>query len=265
MLIDTHCHLDFPELSDDLDYWKTELPRADIQALIIPGVRAADWQRMQRFGFIPGVHLAYGLHPSFCNEHQFSDLELLETRLSEPGVVAIGEIGLDRYGEQPDIALQWEFLTPQLELAERLKLPVLLHVRKAHEELILWLRRSSFSQGGVVHAFSGSHEQAKRYLEMGFKIGLGGALTYDGAHRLHRLVRQLNPGDYVLETDAPEMWPSFARDQPNTPLNLPRIASSIAQLREEPLETVLQDSTRAAHELFSRLKLRGENRGHKQS
>ena len=286
MLIDTHCHLDFPEFSAEKSRadgavegsetvrptgesgvevatavfatdWPEILRQAGLGAVIVPGVKATQWPAMDQLAGWSGINLAYGLHPCFCHEHRPEDLDALARLLTQrrDDIVAIGEIGLDLYIPNPVLSRQLDFFLPQLDMAKHQALPVILHVRHAHDEMLHHLRSNHFDQGGVVHAFSGSYEQAVRYLDLGFKLGLGGAVTYERAHRLRDVVRRLSPTDFVLETDAPDMPPAFARKASNTPLNLPRIAAEIAHLRGVPVDTLARETTSNALTVFARLTL----------
>jgi TatD DNase family protein len=252
IFIDTHCHLDFPEL--DADDWPERLRDAQIGAVVVPGVTAERWPELKKLSTLEGLYAAYGLHPCFCREHRHEDIGRLEKVLGEGSAIAVGEIGLDLYIPEADLSSQLDYLLPQLELAKKYRLPVILHVRKAHTEMVRALKSLQFDQGGVVHAYSGSYEQAVPYFDLGFKLGVGGAYTFPRARRLQALVKRLPSDSFVLETDAPDMRPAFATDQPNTPLHLPRIAEVIAQLRGDTLHDLARQTTQNAVEIFPALK-----------
>ncbi len=164
--------------------------------------------------------------------------------------VAVGEIGLDYALPAASHKSQMLWFKQQVVLAQKYKLPLVIHCRKAHDQLASTLRKLSFTQGGFIHGFSGSQVQADVYLKLGFVLGLSGALTYDRAKALHKLVAYLPDDAYVLETDSPDMRPSFARHAINTPLNIPRIVEYIAQLKGQTAETIIKNSSQNYHRII---------------
>lgn len=230
MFIDSHCHFDFPVFAEDRQRTVEHLQRLNVHALIVPGVVAEHWSRIDRLvaDFPTLVFAAKGLHPCFA-EHSAADLERLPRELDSPNCIAVGEIGLDYTLPESTWPQQWEYFVTQLEMASTHQLPVVIHCRKAHDQILKALRQMDFSQGGTIHAYSGSEAQAHRYIERGFKLGIGGGATYDRAQRLHRLLRALPLNSFVLETDAPDIPPAFARDRINTPVHLPEIAAQAAE------------------------------------
>jgi TatD DNase family protein len=197
--------------------------------------------------FYPLLKPAYGLHPMFLDQHRPIDLEMLEAYLASPKCLAVGEIGLDYFITRLNREAQAWYFEAQLSLAQNQRLPVILHIRKAYDPVLATLRRLRFKQGGIVHAFAGSEQQAKQFIELGFKLGFGGAMTYPRALKLRRLAATLPLSCLVLETDSPDMLPVFARPCANagvnegasvvgskainSPLNLPAIAQELAGLR----------------------------------
>jgi TatD DNase family protein len=160
--------------------------------------------------------------------------------------VAIGEIGLDFFIENFDQSQQEYFFVEQLKLAQEFDLPVLLHVRHAQDIVLKHLRRIKV-RGGIAHAFNGSRQQADEFIKLGFKLGFGGAMTYPRALRIRELAATLPLDSIVLETDAPDIPPDFLeRGQPNEPQYLPRIAQTLAALRNMPLEDLAAAATRNA-------------------
>ncbi len=256
MLIDTHCHLDFPAF----DGWRAEAlaaaARADVRRIVVPGVTRAEWSRLLQLVEQqpdPRVRLypALGLHPCFMAEYGDGDIDALAQLLERRrDLVAIGEIGLDFFIEPHDAAAQIALLRQQLQLAKRFELPVLLHVRKAHDRVLQLLRQVKLARGGIVHAFSGSEQQARVYAGLGFKLGFGGAISYARARKLRRLVAELPLEWLVLETDAPDMVLEAWRDEPNRPQRVADVAQLIAQLRGEPPERVAAVTTASASALL---------------
>lgn len=242
--IDSHCHLNHSAFADDADLF-ANLQVAGCGAVVVPGTKLSDVDAIvnlqKHYG--PWVHFALGLHPYFMDEHTEQDLDQLALQVKRYSPLAIGEIGLDFVLPSETHALQMQYFEKQVALAQQQNLPLILHCRKAHDQLTSYLKRVGFSNGGIVHGFSGSLQQAKVYSALGFVVGLGGALTYERAKAMHKLVAALQDDAYVLETDSPYMPPAFARDQANTPLNIPQIAQQIAVLRQQPLTQVYAQST----------------------
>lgn len=229
-VIDSHCHLDFTELRPWLQTSLAQARAAGVDTWLVPGVTAATWQSLLEFcQQQPGAYPALGLHPYFIAEHRPQDVVWLAQLLKQQAPLAVGEIGLDKCIEPLHWQWQLQLCEQQLRLAEQAGLPVILHVRKAHQEMQALLKQVGFSHGGIVHAFSGSAEQAEPYLRRGFKLGVGGALTYPRAQRLHRLVKAL-PDAWVLETDAPSMPLMGYQGKPNLPHRILEVLQHIAQL-----------------------------------
>ncbi|ROS06135.1 TatD DNase family protein [Sinobacterium caligoides] len=253
-MIDSHCHLDF----EIFDTYRAELlarmRAAGITGYIIPGVKADTWSRLLEVVEQDSqCALALGLHPAFMEDHRSADLLQLEQSLNHPSVVAIGEIGLNRLHHSEDLSAQKEILNQQLTLAKEQGVPVILHARQSLDELIGIVRKLGFSNGGIVHAFSGSEQQAEQWLKLGFKLGVGGAITHPRAVRLRRVVAKLSTGSIVLETDSPDMRPSFLpKNCENTPLVIPLIASVLASLRGEGWQEVVEQSDKAVLEALPR-------------
>jgi TatD DNase family protein len=248
MLIDSHSHFDDRSFDPDRDAAWQRAREAGVEAQIIPAVTAADWPRVkevcQRY---TGLYPAYGLHPMFCHVHREQDLAALQQWLQVEKPVAVGECGLDYYIENPDKEQQQHIFEAQLELAQEHKLPVIIHARKAVEEVIQTLRRYP-NVRGVLHSYSGSEEQALRLIELGFKMSFGGPVTFPRASRLRKLVSRLPLEAILLETDSPDQPDSSHRNQRNEPAYLPLILQEISSLRQEPPELVAEttsDNTRA--------------------
>ena len=239
MLIDTHCHLDAPQFDQDRDEAARSALQNGVGIIVVPGVERSNFapvcQLAEQY-----AHCAYalGIHPLFVGRAEPEDLHLLEDlirqKLETPKPpVAIGEIGLDFFIEGYDKTRQEYYFTEQLKLARKYDLPVILHVRKSSDDVLKHLRRIKV-RGGIAHAFNGSRQQADRFIEMGFKLGFGGAMTYDRALRIRELARTLPLESIVLETDAPDIAPEWLGHKGrNSPGELPRIAEVLAELRQE--------------------------------
>ena len=227
-----------------------------VMHFVLPGVTRNRWQKLLVCAEqSENTVAAPGLHPCFIQEHQSSFLKELQVLL-ESGreeIVAVGEVGLDYYIKAPARDRQLLFFEEQVKLAQTFSMPLLLHVRKAHDEVLQVLRRLKYNRGGIVHCYSGSLQQSLRYLESGFKIGIGGVITYDNAHRLHKIARSLPLSAFVLETDSPDIPPVGCQDQLNTPENLPEICRIFSRYRDEPEDQVAAQLYRNTLELFPQL------------
>lgn len=254
-LIDTHTHLDFEMFDDDRAQVIARARNAGVERIVVLGVHAANWQRVWQLACDePSAHAALGLHPVFLEEHQDAHVQQLRDWLErlrgEPKLCAVGEIGLDYYIDNPDIERQQRLLEAQLALAADFSLPVLLHVRRAHAPMIATLKRYKLERSGVIHAFSGSWEEAREYLRLGFRLGLGGAGTWPQAQRMHRVLRQLPLEAIVLETDAPDIPPAGHAGERNSPELLPEICRRLADLKGIDAHALAAASYRNSCELF---------------
>lgn len=231
MLIDTHCHLDAEEFDTDRDVVIQAACDAGVRGIVVPAIEVANFDRVAALSAsCPVVRHAYGIHPLFVERARDEDVEVLAERLERGDAVAVGEIGLDHYVRDLDPALQERFFVAQLRLAKKLDLPVILHVRRAVDAVLKQLRRIEVP-GGIAHAFNGSRQQADILIGMGFKLGFGGAATFDGSRRIRALAAELPLAALVLETDAPDIRPAWAQNVPNQPANVSRFAEVIAGLR----------------------------------
>jgi len=234
MLIDTHCHLDFPLFDHDRELILNNCRKQDIGSIIVPGVCSRDWQTLltlcRQYDLL---YPALGLHPCFVQHHTDDDLSRLSqlclNEAPDVSLMAVGEIGLDYYilQKKADASFSKEqqqyFFSEQLNIAEQHQLPVLIHARKSHEDVIRLLKEHP-SLRGIIHAYSGSYEQAKEYIKLGFKLGFGGAFTYPNAMKLRSLVAKLPIDAWVFETDAPDMSPLEHHGERNSPQYLNEIA-----------------------------------------
>tara|TARA_R110002050_G_scaffold9504_1_gene33309 strand:- start:468032 stop:468808 length:777 start_codon:yes stop_codon:yes gene_type:complete len=246
-LIDSHCHLDFHVFDNDRTDILSRCLQLGVSDIVIPSVTADKWHRLLELCNQSSVlHPALGLHPLFMDEHTPEHLVQLERLVASIQPVAIGEAGLDFYLPEHNKQAQIDLLTSQLKIAQQAQLPVLLHVRKAHDQTISLLKMHSV-KGGIVHAFNGSLQQAESYQKLGFVFGIGGVITHAKATRLRTLFSQLPLSSIVLETDAPDMPLADMQemsDYRNTPENIPKILSALAFIRTES-ETELATITTA--------------------
>jgi len=242
MLIDTHCHLDAAEFALDRDAVIARARQAGVAGFVVPAVTAAGFDGLDELvESTPGVAPAFGLHPMYIDLARDGDLDRLEERLRGDGVVAVGEIGLDGHVEHPVFADQLPWFEAQLALARQLDLPVILHVRHAVDAIIHALKRVGGVRG-IAHAFNGSRQQAD------LLIG-----TYPGSRRIRALAAELPIESLVLETDAPDIAPVWARGQRNEPSTVARVADEMAVLRGTSVESVIAATGRNACEVLPRL------------
>ncbi len=249
-LFDTHCHLDVEEFDADREAVLARARDAGVIRQVIPAIDAAGWDHLLAFcRGEEGLYPALGLHPIYSDHHRDEDLARLRLLLVSERPVAIGEIGLDYFIPNPDVEKQQAIFEAQLALAEEFRLPVLLHVRKAHDQVLQTLRRFKLV-GGIAHAFSGSLQQAEQYRALGFRFGFGGMLTYERSTRIRKLATELPLESIVLETDAPDMSPAAHRGERNSPEYLPQVVAVLAELRGLPVEQVARQTTMNAMQLF---------------
>lgn len=249
MLIDSHCHLDFPVFDTDRDAVLAECRTRSIQHIIVPAVMATDWQRQLKICKAHSqLHPALGMHPMFMTAHKPEHIAALDTAVIQHSPIAIGEIGLDHYLPEHDKIAQLKLFTAQLQIAQKYQLPVLLHIRKAHDVAIAALRQTPVV-GGIVHAFNASAQQAAHYQKLNFLFGIGGAINHPRATRLRQLVTQLPLSSLVLETDAPDM-PLANNTGRNSPIYLSDIATCLAKLRNVPVAEIIHATTTNFSQLF---------------
>lgn len=230
-MIDTHCHLDAAEFDADRAAVHAAALAAGITRIIVPGIAVDCFARQKRtLAAYAGCVAAYGIHPLYVMDAGSDDVDLLQDWLRRERPLAVGEIGLDFYVEGIDVARQTAIFVAQLKLAKAFDLPVILHVRRSVDAVLRELRRIRV-RGGIAHAFNGSRQQADALIDLGFKLGFGGAATYSGSKRIRGLAATLPLEAIVLETDAPDIPPAWLNRGRNTPAELPRIAAEIAGLR----------------------------------
>lgn len=249
-MLDTHCHLDFPDFdADRIEVWQ-HARSVGVMGCLVPGVRLSDLGRVVALRSVE-IGIALGLHPGFMADHPEDGVEQLEEWIRRSAPVAVGEIGLDHLLPPQTHEAQRHLLERQLRLATRMQLPVVLHVRRAHDAVIALLKRLAFSQGGIVHAFSGSPQQAVAYVKLGFCLGFGGVVTYERARRVRQVAAHLPEEWFVLETDAPDLIPAARIGQRNEPAFLPEVVRVLALLRQVEPEQIVAVATRNARQVLS--------------
>ena len=247
-LFDTHCHLDAAEFAACRDSVVNAALTAGVGDMLVPAVSAASWPATLAMRSRYGCRVALGLHPVYLAQHRPEHLEQLADALDRERPDAVGEIGLDFYLPELDPAAQEALLLAQLKLARARQLPVVLHLRRAQDRVLKYLRQVQ-PPGGIAHAFNGSRQQADALIALGFKLGFGGAMSYSGSQRIRHLAATLPLSALVLETDAPDIRPAWCPpEQPNQPDNLPRFARILAELRGERVEDILTATTANARQ-----------------
>lgn len=266
MLIDTHCHLDAAEFDTDRSAVIERAAATGVGAIVIPAVNRSNFVAVRQLAHtFRGGAYALGIHPMCVPQADEDDLNVLEEQIKssmdDPRFVALGEIGLDFFVPalmQDDMRAKQElFYTVQLDLALRYELPVLLHVRRSQDVVLKHVRHRSHI-GGIAHAFNGSFQQAQQFIDNGFALGFGGAMTYARALQIRRLAQQLPLSSLVLETDAPDIPPAWLSAEPpsrprNEPAEVAQMAQVLSELRQLALDQVLQQTAANAHRVLPRL------------
>lgn len=232
MWIDTHCHLDFEPLNSNIDLELNLCQKNKVSSIIIPTIKPDNINKVIEMSEkYQNCFYALGFHPMYVDDLNDRHLNQLEEFIIKSNPLAVGEIGLDLFVRKDNLEKQEYFLSKQLLIAKKYDLPVILHVRSAIDLILKHLRKNKV-RGGVAHAFNGSFQQAEQFIKMGFKLGIGGAMTYPRAKHLQKVARELPLNSIVLETDAPDMAPIWRREKGyNRPSELNRIGTFFAELR----------------------------------
>lgn len=265
-LIDTHVHLDDDRFDVDRDDIVRRATDCGVHTMVMPATTRARWSKLQTIANrYPNVLPAIGLHPMFLSDHKESDINALEAQLSASDRstseqsaqwIAVGECGLDRFALKQAATEQAEQFTKQivyfeaqLNAAAKFGLPVIVHARSAVEDVIRSIKACGTTQG-VVHSYNGSLQQAERLIDLGYRLGFGGAATNLRARKLHQLIQSIPLQSLLLETDAPDQTGHAHRGQRNEPAYLPEVLQTVASLRNTDVETVAQQCNQNAAELF---------------
>ena len=274
--IDTHCHLDAPEFAHDVADVCARASAAGVRHCVLPAVCVGNFEAVRMLAHAFSYSYALGIHPVAVADAQEEDIQTLDAALaarqSDPRLVAVGEIGLDYFLPELQSAAMRErqefFYRAQLRLARKHDLPVILHVRRSADKLLKHLRELVPSGGrwrGIAHAFNGSKQQAAEFIKLGFKLGFGGAVTFEAALQLRRLAADLPLDALVMETDSPDIPPHWVYKTAaqraggqaqgrNEPGELPAIAQQVALLRGISMETLAEASTANAFHALPRLR-----------
>lgn len=270
VFVDTHCHLDAPEFGAEVPRIRARAASVGVGLCVIPAVAAFNFAEVRELAHLHGDAYALGIHPMCTGQALVEHLDELDAELQrrrdDPRLVAVGEIGLDFFAPGLDPDRQATFFRTQLQLARKHGLPVIMHVRRSVDKVLKHLRQVAPGERwhGIAHAFNGSEQQAQACIDLGLKLGFGGAVTFERALQLRRLARALPLEAIVMETDAPDIQPQWMyrsqaqRDagEPqgrNEPGELPRIAEVVADLRGMSVEALAQATTLNAVDALPRL------------
>jgi len=254
MIIDSHCHIDFDEFDTDRHQVLERARQARVEKIIVPGVSRQYWPRIRSCCHqYTQLYPCYGLHPYFIEQHQADDIPALKNWLMDNPCLAIGECGLDYFIKSLDRKSQLFYFEAQLDMALEFDLPVVIHARKSTEDVIGQIRKRKGLKG-MIHSYSGSHEQALQLIELGFYLSFGGPVTYPKASRLRKRVAQLPLQNLLLETDAPDQPVARINKNNERPRNEPAfitdVADTIAQLHHCSTEQLAHITSQNAEHLF---------------
>jgi len=250
LLTDSHCHIDFDSFSDKLPSLLTQCYRKGIHRIIVPAVSPNNWNNiLQLQSNLPDtppercqLFSCLGIHPWFLNNLNEECLQDLNNQVAKhyKNIVAIGETGIDGViaQNQKNLQKQITFFDYQLTLANEYNLPIIIHHRRSHDKILPLLKKHQLKTGGVIHAFSGSYQQAKNYIDLGFKLGIGGTITYERAQKTINTVKKLPLESLLLETDAPSMPLQGFQGEDNSPLHLTNILNALNEIRPEKIEAI---------------------------
>ncbi|WON77597.1 TatD family hydrolase [Serratia sp. UGAL515B_01] len=251
---DTHCHFDFPPFTGHETESLALAAQAGVQQIIVPAVTVDRFENVIKLaGEYAPLFAALGLHPLYISQHRDEQLEQLADFLAmrPEKLVAVGEIGLDLYMDDPQFVRQQMLLKAQLMLAKRYDLPVILHSRRSHDQLAALLRQADVPRRGVVHGFAGSLAQAQTFIRLGYAIGVGGTISYERAQKTRRVMAQLPLRSLLLETDAPDMPLAGYQGQPNRPERAAEVFKILCQFRPEPPDEIADSLLQNAQALFA--------------
>lgn len=252
MIFDTHAHYDDDVFDEDREQMLLSMQENGIGTIVNIGASLSSCQKtleiIQKYDF---MYAAIGVHPSDTGELTEESFAWLENQLSQPKVVAVGEIGLDYHYDEPEKEIQKKWFRAQIELARKTKLPLVIHSRDAQAETLEIMKELHAEEiGGVIHCYSYGVEMAKTYVDMGFYIGVGGVVTFSNGKKLKQVVAKIPLEKIVLETDAPYLSPEPNRGKRNSSLNLPYVVKQIAEIKGIAEEEVIRITEENAKVLY---------------
>lgn len=246
---DSHCHLDFDELSAQGKQLLTQCAAKNIHRIVVPAIAPSNWQQVLNLADTASdssvkILPALGIHPWFLTELGAADLDSLSQLVQQhqQTIVAIGETGIDGTiaEQQNNLKQQLSFFDFQINLSNQFKKPLIVHHRKSHPEVSQLLKQYQPPKAGIIHAFSGSYQQASQYLDLGFKLGIGGTISYQRAKKTLNTVKKLPLTSLVLETDAPAMPLAGNQGTPNSPLHVTDVFNYLVAIRSESPEQIAE-------------------------
>ena len=254
MIFDTHAHYDDEQFDEDRDALLCSMQEGGVGTIVNAGSDVASWEEIRaltaRYPFIYG---AAGVHPDDVGELNEENFMRLRAILREEKMVAVGEIGLDYYWDNESHEVQKTWFIRQLELAQELEMPVIIHSREAAADTLQIMKEHARGLKGVIHCFSYSAEMAREYVKMGFFIGVGGVVTFKNSRKLKEVVEE-TPLEYLLlETDCPYLAPVPNRGKRNSSLNLVYVAEQIAELKQLSYDEVVEQTEKNARRLYNLL------------
>jgi len=263
---DSHCHLDFKEFTSNsnlsMELLLKQCAKSDIHQIIIPAITPNNWDSVLTLAKnnpnIPlkdcKIFACLGIHPWFIADLRQQHLDKLAQKVDDnkTAIIAIGEAGLDGViaKQQNNLNQQKVFFEFQLHLAQQHQLPIIVHHRRSHNETMTLLKQIKIERGGIIHAFSGSYQQACQYIDLGFKLGIGGTITYPRAEKTIKAIKRLPLSSLVLETDAPSMPLYGFQGENNSPLRLINIFEKLVELRHECSEEIAHETEKNIATLF---------------
>lgn len=243
MIFESHAHYEDEAFNEDREELLTSLPQKGIEYVINVGSTVDTCHKtVDLIAKYPNIYGALGIHPSEIRDVKSEDLQWLEEEAKNNSkIVAIGEIGLDYYWDKDNKKEQWAMFSEQIEIAKRLELPIIVHSRDAAKDTYDCMVANNAKEcGGVIHCFSYPIEEAKKYLDMGFYIGIGGVVTFKNAVKLKEVAEYVPLDRILLETDCPYLAPVPYRGKRNSSLYLPEIAKEIAAIKGVDYEELLE-------------------------
>ena len=248
MFIDTHCHI-FSEYYDDIDKVISECRDNDIDKIIINGCNIkSNIEVMELANKYDIVYAAIGFHPTELDDFKEKYFRFLEENINNSKVVAIGEIGLDYHYDNTDKEKQIMVFRRQLDIANKYNKPIIVHSRDSIQDTYNILKQ--YKVKGSIHCFSGSVEMAREFIKLGYKLGIGGIITYKNAKTIKEVVRDIDLSYILLETDSPYLTPSPYRGESNSPKYIPLIAEAIADIKDVSIVDISRVTTANAEAIF---------------
>lgn len=248
MFIDTHCHV-FSEYYDNIDEVVNQCKKNNVNRIVVNGCDInSNKEVLELVNKYDVIYGAIGFHPTELDDFKDEYFEFLENNISNPKIVAIGEIGLDYYYDNTDKDKQKEIFKRQLDIANKYNKPIIVHSRNSIQDTYNILKE--YNLFGSIHCFSGSVEMAREFIKIGYKLGIGGIITYKNAKNIREVVKNIDLSHILLETDSPYLTPIPYRGKSNSPEYIPLIANTIADIKNISINDVSEVTTASAEEIF---------------